>query len=114
MAEVEARSSLVKIFRVDPEKAWNEIQKIRHANGGVASPRAIVDAAREPRSPRHKAFEWDDSKAAEKYREHFSGEEPSVSEGLLCRESGLIYPVVADIPVMLLEEALPASVLDGD
>lgn len=54
------------------------------------------------------------SRLAEKYREHFSGDEPTVSEGLLCRESGLVYPVVADIPVMLVEEALPASALDGD
>ncbi len=51
---------------------------------------------------------------AEKYREHFQGEEPDVAEGLYCAESQLVYPIVADIPVMLIEEALPATVLDGD
>jgi uncharacterized protein YbaR (Trm112 family) len=45
----------------------------------------------------------------EKYREHFRDEEPLVKEGLYCAESGLVYPIVSDIPVMLIEEALPAS-----
>jgi len=45
----------------------------------------------------------------EKYREHFRDEEPLVEDGLYCAESGLVYPIVSDIPVMLIEEALPAS-----
>ena len=49
---------------------------------------------------------------ADKYREHFRDEEPVVEEGLYCEASGLVYPVVSDIPVMLIDEALPASVLD--
>ncbi len=44
-----------------------------------------------------------------RYREHFAGEEPVVSEGLWCRESGLVYPIVSDIPIMLVAEALPAA-----
>lgn len=47
----------------------------------------------------------------EKFRPHFRDEEPQVHEGLYCAESELVYPVVSDIPVMLIEEALPASVL---
>lgn len=46
---------------------------------------------------------------AEKYREHFRDEEPVVAQGLYCAASGLVYPVVSDIPIMLIEEALPAS-----
>lgn len=68
MAEVQARSHLKKLFKVDPDKAWGEIQAIRVENGGVASPKAIVDRARPKRNPLHKAFEWDDTKAAEEYR----------------------------------------------
>jgi uncharacterized protein YbaR (Trm112 family) len=45
----------------------------------------------------------------EKYREHFQDEEPVVTEGLHCAESGLVYPIVSDIPVMLIDEALPAA-----
>jgi uncharacterized protein YbaR (Trm112 family) len=46
---------------------------------------------------------------SEKYREHFRDEEPVVTEGLYCAESELVYPIVSDIPVMLVEEAVPAS-----
>lgn len=49
----------------------------------------------------------------DRYREHFQDEEPQVRQGLLCDASGLLYPIVSGIPVMLVEEALPASVLDA-
>jgi hypothetical protein len=45
----------------------------------------------------------------EKYREHFRDEEPSVEQGLYCSESKLVYPIVSDIPIMLIDEALPAA-----
>ena len=45
----------------------------------------------------------------EKYREHFRDEEPVVEQGLYCEKSQLVYPIVSDIPIMLIEEALPAS-----
>jgi uncharacterized protein YbaR (Trm112 family) len=48
----------------------------------------------------------------EKYREHFRDEEPVVEQGLYCAESELVYPIVSDIPIMLVDEALPASVLE--
>ena len=51
------------------------------------------------------------ARLVERYREHFRDEEPVVEQGLLCRESGLVYPIVSDIPVMLVDEALPASSL---
>ncbi len=55
----------------------------------------------------------------EKYR--FRDEEPKVVQGLYCRESQLVYPVLrygdaedeSDIPVMLEDDALPASILDS-
>ncbi|MCL4837876.1 MAG: hypothetical protein KJ058_07920 [Thermoanaerobaculia bacterium] len=47
----------------------------------------------------------------EKYREHFRDEEPVVAQGLYCEASGLVYPIVSDIPILLEEDALPASVL---
>ena len=45
----------------------------------------------------------------EKYREHFRDEEPVVEQGLFCGESNLVYPIVSDIPIMLVDEALPAA-----
>jgi uncharacterized protein YbaR (Trm112 family) len=47
----------------------------------------------------------------EKYREHFRDEEPVVVQGLFCEASGLVYPIVSDIPILLEEDALPASAL---
>ena len=47
----------------------------------------------------------------EQYHEHFRDEVPVVEQGLLCAESQLVYPVVSDIPIMLVDEALPAAAL---
>jgi uncharacterized protein YbaR (Trm112 family) len=41
----------------------------------------------------------------DKYREKFRGEEPVVEQGLQCLKCRRIYPIVSDIPVMLVEEA---------
>jgi uncharacterized protein YbaR (Trm112 family) len=41
----------------------------------------------------------------DKFREKFRGEEPVVEQGLQCVKCGRIYPIVSDIPVMLIEEA---------
>jgi uncharacterized protein YbaR (Trm112 family) len=48
---------------------------------------------------------------ADRYREHFHDEVPVVEQGLFCAASGLVYPIVSDIPIMLVEEALPASAI---
>ena len=45
----------------------------------------------------------------EKYREKFRGEEPVVTQGLYSKDADLVYPIVSDIPVMLIDEALPGS-----
>lgn len=48
----------------------------------------------------------------EKYRDQFQGEEPVVEVGL-ASPAGRIYPVVSDIPVMLVEEALTREEVEG-
>jgi uncharacterized protein YbaR (Trm112 family) len=45
----------------------------------------------------------------DRYREHFRDETPVVEQGLFCAESGLVYPIVSDIPVLLVDDALPAA-----
>ncbi len=47
----------------------------------------------------------------QKYREHFRDEEPVVEEGLYSPDSQLVYPIVSDIPIMLVDEALPAALI---
>ena len=49
------------------------------------------------------------AQVVEKYRDKFRDEEPVVTEGLHCAACGRVYPIVSDIPVMLIEEALPAG-----
>jgi uncharacterized protein YbaR (Trm112 family) len=45
----------------------------------------------------------------DKYREKFRGEEPVVEQGLQCVKCGRVYPIVSDIPIMLVEEALEGA-----
>jgi len=45
----------------------------------------------------------------EKYRDKLKDEEPVVEDGLACSECGKVYAIVSDIPVMLVDEALPAD-----
>jgi uncharacterized protein YbaR (Trm112 family) len=45
----------------------------------------------------------------QRFREHFRDETPVVESALYCAESRLVYPIVSDIPVLLVDEALPAS-----
>lgn len=42
----------------------------------------------------------------DRYREKFRDEEPVVDQGLKCARCGRIYPIVSDIPVMLVDEAI--------
>ena len=42
----------------------------------------------------------------DKFREKFRGEEPVVEQGLECVKCHRVYPIVSDIPVMLVDEAL--------
>jgi len=49
------------------------------------------------------------ARLVDRFREHFRDEAPVVEQGLYCAESGLVYPIVSDIPVLLIDEALPAA-----
>ena len=42
----------------------------------------------------------------DRYRDKFRDEEPVVEDGLQCVKCRRIYPIVSDIPVMLIEEAI--------
>ncbi len=49
----------------------------------------------------------------QKYRDKFRDEEPVVTQGLYSKQADLVYPIVSDIPVMLVDEALPGSEASG-
>ena len=52
------------VFKADAQKVADEISSI----GLSVKPEEIVDKARDENTELHKCFEWDDTKAAEKYR----------------------------------------------
>lgn len=52
------------LYKADAQKVADEISAI----GEDVTPRQIVDRARDSETELHKCFEWDDSKAADKYR----------------------------------------------
>lgn len=52
------------VFKADAQKVANEISSI----GLSVRPEEIVEKARDENTELHKCFEWDNTKAAEKYR----------------------------------------------
>jgi hypothetical protein len=52
----------------DPQKIGEALAGIAKSNKGELTPPAVVDAARDKKSPLHRHFEWDDNVAANKYR----------------------------------------------
>lgn len=57
------------IFPVTAQTAGEELTRIYNTPGGL-DPENIVNESRDAAAPLHPCFEWDDAKAAEKYREH--------------------------------------------
>lgn len=55
-------------YKIKPEVAGEELERIRTANGGKLVQAQVVDAARSNNSPLHSAFEWDNAKAAHAFR----------------------------------------------
>lgn len=45
-----------------------ELQRIAIAHGGLLQPQTVVDEARDPKSPLHDSFQWDDGEAAHQWR----------------------------------------------
>lgn len=55
-------------FPIDVQKAGAELENLKGHNSGDLTPEAVVEAAKDPKSALHAAFEWDDSKAALQHR----------------------------------------------
>lgn len=52
------------LYKADAAKVYTELQTL----GDNFTPEEILDLARDPNLELHKCFEWDNAKAAEKYR----------------------------------------------
>ncbi len=53
------------------------------------------------------------TRLAQRYQEEFKDERAVVETGLRCTVCGRVYPVVSDIPVMLIDEALEGPEVAG-
>ena len=56
------------LFKNPPEVAGKVFQELKESDVGL-TPKSLVDASRDESAPLHNEFEWNDSIAAEKYRE---------------------------------------------
>jgi hypothetical protein len=54
--------------KANPQVIGEALAKIAEQQGGRLTPEAVVEAARSPRHPLHKHFEWDDQAAAAAFR----------------------------------------------
>lgn len=66
MNQINIEWKIPSLFKgINAIDAWNEL----HGNGEKRTPQEIVEIARNPESAIHSYFVWDDSIAAEKFRE---------------------------------------------
>lgn len=55
-------------LKLEFTSAHQELDYIRKRDGGIISPSAVVEFARQPSTHLHNRFDWNNSTAAEKYR----------------------------------------------
>lgn len=55
-------------YTVNPEQAYDAVEKIRQKNNGDVLPEHVVAAAKSKRHVLHSEFEWDDTVAATEHR----------------------------------------------
>lgn len=55
-------------YKKDPQVIGEELDKIKKQYGGRITPIQVLNKAKNKRSTLHDLFEWDNSKAAQKYR----------------------------------------------
>lgn len=56
--------------KISDEVIAKEILTIQERDGGVCSPAAFVDAARDENSPIHSCFDWDEHRNSERWLRH--------------------------------------------
>ena len=57
-------------WKADPEEVGRTIEKLSEQTGGEVSPAMVVQEAKKKNSPLHNCFDWNNTKAAEKWRMH--------------------------------------------
>lgn len=67
MAAFHYEFSIQRLHKVEAQVVGEMLEEL-HNQGKEVTPELIVDLSRDPSSPTHAEFEWDDTVAAEKYR----------------------------------------------
>ncbi len=65
--EVRWRSG-ARFQHIKAKDAYDELESIKQENGGEITPQTVLNRARNSANKLHKAFEWDDTKAAHRFR----------------------------------------------
>ena len=60
--------AILNAKKADPQRIGAALAKLAEAENGRLTPSAVVEAARDAKSPLNRHFEWDDAKAAQSYR----------------------------------------------
>lgn len=81
------------LYNVDAQTAGEELDRIYREHGAL-EPERIVDESRDEGAPLHGCFEWNDSAAAEKYRQ--------------VQAAGIVHAIITAVPGQDREE--PVSV----
>lgn len=100
-------------FKNPPEVAGKVFQQLRESEAGL-TPRSLVEASRDEAAPLHNEFEWDDSVAAEKYREeqarcmirHLIIERTDIQEVRTAKDRAFVFTGRKDAGYVPLAEAL--------
>jgi hypothetical protein len=58
----------MKLTNEMKEQARAELERMAKMNGGKITPQEVVEAAKDPESPLHGCFEWDNDQAADSFR----------------------------------------------
>lgn len=88
--------SIPNLFRADANKCYSEILELENI-----TPSEVLERARDEKSELHKCFEWDDSKAAEKYR--------TIQAGNVIRAPYIVHKDEEVAPVRVLSRTSSSS-----
>lgn len=58
-----------QLTAIDPEKVGRLFEQLRKKNNGNLTPEDVLEAATPAKSPIHRFFEWNDTDAAQRYRQ---------------------------------------------
>lgn len=88
--------SIPNLFKADANKCYSEILELENI-----TPSEVLERARDEKSELHKCFEWDDSKAAEKYR--------TIQAGNVIRALYIVHKDEETAPVRVLSKTSSSS-----